>query len=347
MNAYQTPDGRLDQTVLVMALQELEAGTLDPFWRNELMALVNRSPAAQRAYLEYFEVSAMLGAEAATYAEQGNLPKIIRFVPPAHIFRRSLLAAALLTLGAVVAALIHVARPEVPELALAAAADTLWSVQGEVKDVGANRAMVREGSTVLVDSGTMELHLESGASMVMQGPAQVSFPKLTQPVLRKGWLWIDSGTSHESFEVRTPDLRIRNQGTRFGVRAPAEGPAELHLIKGELEAISEATVHRSSRVAVQHADKGHDFPGAGRHVPGNGPAADLGGEVHTFQSGTVAAAEQLISDPGGRHRGIVPKPQRPGPEVERWIDKVAFDVSQTWHGSGGDAQYADQGKHRP
>ena len=279
MNAYQTPDGRLDQTVMVMALQELEAGTLDPVWRDELMALLNRSPAAQRTYLEYFEISAMLGAEAATYVEQGNLPKIIRSVTPARIFRRSLLAAAaLLTLGAVVAALIHVTRPQVPELALAAAANTRWSVQGEVKDVGANKATVREGSTVLVESGTVELRLESGAAMVVQGPAQVSFPKLTRPVVRSGWLWIDTGTSCEKFEIGTPELRIRNLGTRFGVRAPAEGPAEFHLIKGKLEVISEAMPEEVLNLAPE--DLGLAVPPQGEPTPvalARDPFPDLAG----------------------------------------------------------------------
>lgn len=241
MSWYETGDGRLDVTSLEMALQELEAGTLDPIKRDELMALIARSPAAQRTYLGYFEVSAMLQAEAATHEEQGNLPKVVRFDPPSRLFRRALLAAAaLVLLAALVGALIKVARPEVKELALTAAADTRWSLSGEARSAEGQTALVREGSTLRVDSGTMELRLESGAAMVLQGPAHVSFPELTRPVVRSGWLWVDSGTSAEKFEIRTPDLQIRNLGTRFGVRVPNEGPAEVHLIKGKLEVFSEA-----------------------------------------------------------------------------------------------------------
>lgn len=241
MSGFETNDGRLDVTRIEMALQELEAGTLDPVERDELMAMVNRSPAAQRIYLGYFEVSAMLQAEAATHVEQGNLPRVVRFDPPSRLFRRALLAAAaLVLLSALVGALIQVTRPEVRELALTAAADTRWSVTGQARDAQGQTASVREGSTLRVASGTLELRLESGAAMVMQGPAHVSFPKLTRPVVRSGWLWIDSGASGEKFEIRTPDLRIRNLGTRFGVSVPAEGPAEVHLLKGSLEVISEA-----------------------------------------------------------------------------------------------------------
>lgn len=241
MSDFEKKEGILDISRLEMALQELECGTLDPLEREELMALVNRSPAAQRIYLGYFEISAVLQAEASIHAEQGNLPKIVRFAPPSQLFRRSLLAAAaLVLLASLVAMLIPVARPGVRELSLTAAADTRWSVTGKSRDAKGQKAMVREGSSLRVSSGTLELRLESGAAMVLQGPANVSFPKLNQPVLRSGWLWIDSGASGEKFEIHTPNLRIRNVGTRFGVRVPSEGHTEVHLIKGKLEVIPEA-----------------------------------------------------------------------------------------------------------
>jgi Concanavalin A-like lectin/glucanases superfamily len=266
MSEFETTDGRLDVTRFEMALQELEAGTLDPVERDGLMALIHRSPAAQRTYLRFFEVSAMLQAEAAIHAEQGDLPKLARFDPPSRLFYRSLLAAAaLLVLAAAVAALIRVARPEVRELALTAAADTRWSVTGEVRDADGRTTSVREGSTLRVASGTLELRLESGAAMVMQGPAHVSFPKLTKPVVRSGWLWIDSGASCEKFELRTPDLRIRNLGTRFGVRVPAEGPAEVHLIKGRLQVISEAMPENILKLAPE--EFGQAIPSQGEPTP--------------------------------------------------------------------------------
>ncbi|MCU0779872.1 MAG: LamG domain-containing protein, partial [Akkermansiaceae bacterium] len=56
-----------------------------------------------------------------------------------------------------------------------------------------------------------------------------------KPVVREGWLWIDSGDPGEFFEVRAPDLRIRNLGTRFGVKVAAGEPTEVHLIQGMLE----------------------------------------------------------------------------------------------------------------
>jgi ferric-dicitrate binding protein FerR (iron transport regulator) len=229
-------------TELWLMLQELESDTLEPEKRDELMALVERSPAAQRAYLEYFEMTAMLEAEAATQSEKGKLPIMTSSQPSIRSIQSSVLAAvAVLILAAIVASLIAIKSPEPRQLIAVATADTQWMVDNSAQDPTANEWTVSSGSTVQVWSGTVKLRLESGAVMVMQGPARVSFPELETPVLKKGWLWIDSGKSGESFEVSTPELIVRDIGTRFGVRVPEKGPAEVHLIEGKVEFLAKST----------------------------------------------------------------------------------------------------------
>lgn len=309
MSDFVTADGRLDGSGLETALQELEAGTLDPVRRDELMHLLNCSPEAQRAYLAFFEMSAMLEAEAATYAEKGNLPKIVSFTEPARMFQRSLLvAAAVVILGGMVAGLIRVALPKPPEMALTSAADTLWTVQGDVRDAEESKATLREGTTLRVKSGTLELRLESGAAMIIQGPAHVSFPKLTEPELRSGWLWVDSGASHEPFVIRTPSLQIRNLGTRFGVRVPAEGHAEVHLIRGKLEA--SAVAHPEKIIKLLPNGRGYAIPAEGEPVALNAALDPFPGIAEllavppsypaTVRGQNPAGYWRLDAAPGGR-----------------------------------------------
>jgi hypothetical protein len=64
---------------------------------------------------------------------------------------------------------------------------------------------------------------------------EVSFPKLRNPVLRHGWLWIDTGGEAESFVVEIPRLAVRDIGTRFGVRVREDWTAEVHVIDGSVE----------------------------------------------------------------------------------------------------------------
>lgn len=242
MKMHEPDGGRIEVDGLWQVLRELELGELDCHQRDELMDLLDRSPAAQRAYLHYFELSALLETEAATCAEQGKLPLVewSGFAP--RIFMRSLLAAAaLLTVAAVSAALFVVGKPGPARLLVHATSGAIWRVTGKVPASSEGDGEVIAGSTVRVTSGTLELRFKSGPSMVLQGPATVSFPDLHKPFLHGGWLWIDSERVDESFEVHTPELLVRDVGTRFGVKVPKEGPAEVHLVDGKVDVFSRAT----------------------------------------------------------------------------------------------------------
>ena len=252
---------RVDLVDLWGRLAKLEDNSLEAAERDELMALLDQSRAARRLYREFFADSAGLDLVAEVLDEQGRLPVLEDALRPWRIFRNSVLvAAAVLAIGAVVAALIMIKPAEPEVMVVAVSADTRWEVDGLVEDPGATEWAVVEGSTVQVWSGTVRLRLESGAEMVMQGPARVHFPELDKPVLQKGWLWIDSGTSGERFEVSTPDLLIRNVGTRFGIRVPADGPAEVHLIAGKLEVLAKST--REAVASLEPGKKGKAIPPA-------------------------------------------------------------------------------------
>jgi hypothetical protein len=229
-------DGRLDLPELWRLLEDLEEGAPDPARCDELTALLNRSPAARRAYLEYFQQSAVLRLEAAKLHERGLLPVAGSADQTRRIFQRSMLAAAaLVALAAVVAALVVVARPDPARLAAAVAPQTRWSIDGVPQASADDPVGVAEGAVIEVLSGTVRLELETGELMVIQGPAELAFPGLRHPQLRRGWLWIDAGKSDEPFRVAASGLRIRDIGTRFGVRASANGRVEVHLVSGRVE----------------------------------------------------------------------------------------------------------------
>ncbi|MGB6219543.1 LamG-like jellyroll fold domain-containing protein [Haloferula sp.] len=243
MSGMESDEGKFDLSVLWQALAELEAGELSSEQRDELMALVHRSPAAQRAYLEYFEMTAILEAEASTHAEQGKLPVVggqRRLA--SRMFRRSVLAAAaVLVLSAIGAAFFMVKQSEAGHLAASSTAGAEWTVDGLAQDPAADQQRVAEGSSVRVWSGMVELKLESGVVFVMQGPAHVSFPKMDRPTLHEGWLWVDSDAVNEPLEVVTPELLVSDIGTRFGVMVSAQDPAEIHLVEGKVEVFAKAT----------------------------------------------------------------------------------------------------------
>ncbi|MFZ9936455.1 MAG: LamG-like jellyroll fold domain-containing protein [Luteolibacter sp.] len=242
MRESEPRSGALEVADLWRQLAELEDGSLDPAQRDELMSLLDESRAARRLYAEYFALSVGLEAQARYLDQQGKLPVLADVLRPWRMFRRSLLAAAaLVAIGTIVAALVVVKRPEPRRLTAAATADARWMVDGLAQSPAASEWKVTAGSTVQVLSGTVKLRLDPGAAMVMQGPAKASFPELDKPVLNDGWLWIDSGESGEAFEIKTPNLLVRDIGTRFGVRVPEKGPDEVHLVKGKVEVLAKST----------------------------------------------------------------------------------------------------------
>jgi ferric-dicitrate binding protein FerR (iron transport regulator) len=265
-------------------LEDLEDGELDAEASDRLAALLKDSPSARRAYLEYFQQTAVLRMEAAKLHERGLLPVVGSVVQARRNFRRSVLAAAaVVALAAVIGALIGVARPDPPTLAASVAADTRWSIDGIARDPAGDPVLVSEGSTVSVDSGTLRLELESGDIILLQGPSKVSFPSLNRPQLWHGWLWIDAGKSDEAFAVAAGGFIVRDIGTRFGVRVGESGPVEVHLAEGRVE-VSQA---ESGKLLA-----GLDSPGRAYHV-----AADGVIEGHEMAPDPFPALPELLSRP--------------------------------------------------
>jgi ferric-dicitrate binding protein FerR (iron transport regulator) len=238
-------NGRIDVPELWRVLQELEEGTLEEPRCDELAALLGRSPSARRAYLEYFQQSAVLRMEAAKLYERGLLPYVESGAQSRRVFQRSVMAAAaLVALAAVIAALFAVSRSNPTPFSAVAAANTRWSIDGESHASGDEPVHLEEGCTLRVSSGTLKLETDEGDLLVLQGPATVSFPKLHRPQVHGGWLWIDTAKSGKPFEVKAGTLRIHDIGTRFGVRVPEDEPTEIHLVKGKVEVMAEKTGKR-------------------------------------------------------------------------------------------------------
>lgn len=263
MKEIELEGGTIDTAELWRALAEFETGELDSVQRDELMALIGRSPAAQRSYLDYFQMTAMLGAEASTFAEKGKLPVVMGQRRLANrVFRRSLLtAAAVLVLTAIAATFFKVRQIESGQLAVSATAGAKWAVDGMLQDPAADRGKVAAGSSLKVWSGMVELKLESGAKFVLQGPAHASFPESDRPVLHAGWLWVDSEEVGEPLEVETPGLLVRDIGTRFAVRVPEEGPAEVHLVEGRVDVFAKAT--NEMLISLKPEERAHAIPAEG------------------------------------------------------------------------------------
>jgi hypothetical protein len=233
----------MNRRELEMHLQDLLEGRLEASVLQELQHELRSNPEARDTYRDYVHLqnALQLRADGIDLLHVVPMNRVVDRRRRRHFWNAVVSAAAVLVVSALVAALIMTRQPEPAHLTAVATAGSRWTVDGSPQDPAAGEWTVSAGSTVQVWSGMVRLRPESGASMVVQGPAQVSFPELGKPVVKDGWLWVDTAGSDMPFEIETPELLVRDIGTRFGVRVPAAAPAEVHLVEGKVEVFAKST----------------------------------------------------------------------------------------------------------
>jgi hypothetical protein len=212
----------MNRRELEMHLQDLFEGRIEAGALHDLEQQLRADPDARDLYGDYAHLhnALQLRADGIDLLHVVPMDRMVARRQWRHLRKAVFSAAAVLAVSAMVAGIIIATRPQPPCLTATASADTRWTVNGEIQNPGQDERKVTKGATVQVMSGILKLQPESGVVMVMQGPAQASFPELEKPVLHHGWLWIDSPDSDQSVEVRTSDLVVHDIGTRFGVRVP-------------------------------------------------------------------------------------------------------------------------------
>lgn len=86
-----------------------------------------------------------------------------------------------------------------------------------------------------LESGTLLIAFNSGATAVVEGPAQMSIESGNRMFLKSGRLTADVPPAASGFTVNTPRLNAVDIGTRFGVTVENNGDSELHVMEGEVE----------------------------------------------------------------------------------------------------------------
>lgn len=248
-------------------VQGLVDGTLKEEEFDRLQEILRIDSKSRDFFRRSMEVEMLLveamGQRVESRVAKGGMDQMLLRRRKRDVTRSALATAAILTIAGVIMTFIMVKRSNRPGLVCDLVPGTQWEVTGSTLNPATDQLKVTEGSTVRVLSGTVRMEMESGALMVMRGPAEAYFPKLQDPVLNYGWLWIDSADGAETFTLTTPDLIVRNLGTRFGVRVPEDGPSEIHLIRGKLEV--ERVSEKDDLISFEPKDSGF-FVGSGGAV---------------------------------------------------------------------------------
>lgn len=165
------------------------------------------------------------------------------------------LAAAFCSLAAMVIILVYVQRSPVREsvAVLRGAAEAAWMDAAAGLDPGGILYSTDASRTLL--SGVVELEFESGAQVILEGPCEFACQSDDLISLQSGKLYAIVPHTAAGFSVVTPNARVVDLGTEFGVISRTDGTTEAHVFKGLIELFAGRDGEQSS-VQVQEGVAG-------------------------------------------------------------------------------------------
>ncbi len=124
------------------------------------------------------------------------------------------------------------------------------------------------GRKLTLEQGLAQVRFESGAVMVVQGPADIELRSANAVSLRSGSLTAEVPPQARGFEVHTPNATLIDLGTRFGVACEAgQTDAEVFsgkvLLRADVGGVPLGRKPQELRLAAHDAWRVSGTPGAG------------------------------------------------------------------------------------
>ena len=162
---------------------------------------------------------------------------------------------------------------------ISAEADAVWNADGE-KRFGKGTAL--EPGKLSLISGLAQIDFFSGASVTLEGPAEIELRSSDLAILHSGRVRADVPPAARGFEIQTADVRLEDLGTSFGVTAGADGKAEIVVFDGEVRAIDRS------------GDAVSLFAGDAAHLAGGKSSRAVAADIEAF-----ADIAEIIKKSGG------------------------------------------------
>jgi hypothetical protein len=105
---------------------------------------------------------------------------------------------------------------------------------------------LQKGQELELAGGFAEITFDSGARVVLQGPASLNVKSAWAATLNSGTLKASVPPEAVGFSISNPNVDIVDLGTEFTMSADAGGAAEVLVLKGKVEADSKAATNRQT-----------------------------------------------------------------------------------------------------
>ena len=211
-------------------------GQLSPEQNERLQQLLLASEEARCFYVRSMQLSASLYSYA---SEMQSEPAEPRNILRPTIWRRTLIplaAAAVITLG------IWIGRTLIPQALpsdddaefiarISGAKDPQW-VGTSVFQMGDE---LPRGQHLELTAGFAEITFDSGAQLIVEGPASVDLDSAWQATLRRGTLRANIPPEAIGFKIANASVDVVDLGTEFSITADADGSTEVFVLNGQIE----------------------------------------------------------------------------------------------------------------
>jgi ferric-dicitrate binding protein FerR (iron transport regulator) len=225
-----------------------------------------------------------------------------------------LAAAAVVVLGAVLLRIILVPAPK-PMAVLESASGSVLTVTHAAKGKEPAAGELAGDSSVTLSQGAVELKLRHGSRAVILAPATFIQRSDRSLHLSRGTAWFHIEQQDRGFEVVTPELRVTDLGTCFGVVTSPAASDEVHVFKGRVSASGRNPLYPGETLVA----------GQSRGVAPDGRLQSIASRPEAFLVRLPEAASDGLLVNGGFESGNLPSGLTYGmPASPSWLPGWRF-----------------------
>jgi len=218
-------------------LQRLLDDQIEPDEMQRLAKAIREDPQVRDYYIDSMLVSAVVRRSSQVTGEFSK-SDLIRAISSGtgqggskRLGRRFYAIAALLMLGALVLASLHLFRHRTRGPALGMLAGE-YEAQWRGSHPRAGEPLY--AGPYDLREGVARMDLDRGTSLVLEAPCQIELKSVGEVALKSGRLAAVVPPQAQGFRVRTRTAVITDLGTEFGVIARSDGSTEAHVLKGHI-----------------------------------------------------------------------------------------------------------------
>lgn len=232
----------LDSDTLIQHYLE---GTLSDLEAEQLHRLLEKQPELGPRLLEHLEMDAMLMASKPLVATPQHRPRLVpkrRFTMSTLATVAAIAACLMLALGWM-GGLVQNATDNT-EATTASVAVLTRGVNLEWESESIEPGTPLSPGLLRLRSGIAQIEFYQGARVFLEGPAELKLVSSGEATCTRGKLRAEVPPQAKGFRINTPTGQIVDLGTEFGLEI-AEGDAEIHVFKGEVELHSPSAAMQS------------------------------------------------------------------------------------------------------